>query len=555
MGVVILHAQTPGVFARESSAQTPPGPSGRRQAPDDARAPLTRAYQALAARERAVFRALAVLPADFDAEAAAVVTGAGVAPEIVFEVLMRLESSSLVQRADSDSEQHRFRLRTAASRYAMALLTDAGEVRACYDRLVDWLWQRVRVLTQMYMLSHAESQWLHERVSYLAVAVDRTWSAGDDDRHDLLAVLLAYFYLHNGEPEKGQALIRRALDRDPASAYRSDLLTWTVWLSELDFAPEQAIRLLGEAVASARAGGNQWALTRALNTLATACSLVGDAEAANRHYEEAISTTSRLDDEFGLALCLHIYAWFLMGQGRGDEAAAAVAATPVTFPEQANPHQLGSYLFVRSLAELNAGQVAAAEQGLRDAVAVFRENDPSLPYVVEALALVALHTDQARRCLALLTAAALMRATAPASARTPGWWHGRLVGAERAAAQLLPDGEAKRVRRTAESLTRPQLLSYLLGESDMLAEPGSSELTRREFEIARLVAAGMANREVAEHLRIAGSTVSSHIKHIYTKLMIRSRTQLAAWVAATEHQDDRTSDPPQTDLVTTSRPH
>ena len=515
---------------------------------------MARAYHALAARERIVFRALAVLSADFDAEAAAVVTGPVVAPEIVFEVLTRLESRGLVERADSDSEQHRFRLRPEASNYAMTLLTETDEVTACYHRLVDWLWQRVRMLTQVYMLSHAESQWLHDRVAYLAVAVEWTWSVGDDDRHDLLAVLLAYFYLHNGDPEKGHALIKRALGRDPASAYRSDLLTWTVWLSELDFTPEQAIRLLGEAVASARAGGNQWALTRALNTLASAYVLMDDLDRADRHYAEAISTASRLDDEFGLALCLHIYAWFLMGQGRDDEAVSAIAATPVTFPEQANPHQLGSYLFVRSLAELDAGQVAAAEQGLRDAVAVFRENDPSLPYVVEALALVALHTDQARRCLALLTAAALMRATAPASARAPGWWRTRLAGAARAATQLLPDDEVKRVRRTAETLTRPQLVSYLLGESDMLAEPGSSELTRREFEIARLVASGMANRAVAEHLRIADSTVSSHIKRIYTKLMIRSRTQLAAWVAATEHEDDQANGRPGTRLVGTSRP-
>jgi transcriptional regulator SbtR-like protein len=57
LGVVMLHAQKPGASARETSEETPPGPPVRRSAPDEARAPTgepppTRAYQALAARER-----------------------------------------------------------------------------------------------------------------------------------------------------------------------------------------------------------------------------------------------------------------------------------------------------------------------------------------------------------------------------------------------------------------------------------------------------------------------------------------------------------------------
>lgn len=560
LGEATVHTQTPASLER-GRAERVPGLPGPRTSPGTARfvgvagrAVLERAYRDLTAHERMVFRALAVFPGDFDAEAAAVVTGSGVAPEVVFEVLTGLESRALVLRAVSESEQHRFWLPAASSAYARELLDDAGEVRAAYHRLVDWLWQRVRVLTQVYMLSNLESQWLHDRISYLAVAVDWTWSAGDDDRHDLLAVVLAYFCLHNGDPEKGHALIQRALARDPRSAYRSDVLTWTVWLSEREFELRQALELLDEAVANARKRRNQWALVRALNTLATVYALIDDHDNADRHYAEAIDTAEQLDDEFGRALCLHIHAWFLMGQGRNDEAMAAIAATPVVFLEQASPHQLGSYLFVRSLSELDAGQVAAAEQGLRDAVTVYRDNDPSLPYVVEGLALVALRSDQARRCLALLTAATLVRASAPASARTPAWWQERLQDARTRSTRLLTADEAGRVRRTAETLTRKQLISYLVGESDVLAHPGSTELTRREFEIAQLVASGLANREVAEHLRIADSTVSSHIKHIYTKLMIRSRTQLAAWVAAMSRRDDRTNDPPDGGLVRTSRP-
>ena len=55
-------------------------------------------------------------------------------------------------------------------------------------------------------------------------------------------------------------------------------------------------------------------------------------------------------------------------------------------------------------------------------------------------------------------------------------------------------------------------------------------LTRREREIAGLVADGLGNREIAEQLFLSKRTVDSHLEHIFTKLGFTSRTQLAAWV-------------------------
>ncbi|GAB3721992.1 LuxR C-terminal-related transcriptional regulator [Amycolatopsis oliviviridis] len=55
-------------------------------------------------------------------------------------------------------------------------------------------------------------------------------------------------------------------------------------------------------------------------------------------------------------------------------------------------------------------------------------------------------------------------------------------------------------------------------------------LTPRESEIARLVAAGMSNREIAARLVIARRTVETHLQHISNKLDFANRTQLAIWV-------------------------
>ncbi len=54
-------------------------------------------------------------------------------------------------------------------------------------------------------------------------------------------------------------------------------------------------------------------------------------------------------------------------------------------------------------------------------------------------------------------------------------------------------------------------------------------LSEREGEIVRLVAAGLSNQQIAQHLTIALSTVKWHIKQIYNKLNVNSRTQLLAY--------------------------
>jgi DNA-binding CsgD family transcriptional regulator len=59
----------------------------------------------------------------------------------------------------------------------------------------------------------------------------------------------------------------------------------------------------------------------------------------------------------------------------------------------------------------------------------------------------------------------------------------------------------------------------------------SGRLTRRELEIAGLLAEGLSNREIATRLVISQRTVETHVDHILSKLGMTSRTQVAAWVA------------------------
>jgi DNA-binding NarL/FixJ family response regulator len=60
-----------------------------------------------------------------------------------------------------------------------------------------------------------------------------------------------------------------------------------------------------------------------------------------------------------------------------------------------------------------------------------------------------------------------------------------------------------------------------------LRAPEATALTRREREIARHVALGLRNAEVAERLSISELTVKTHLNNIFQKLGLRDRVQLA----------------------------
>jgi DNA-binding CsgD family transcriptional regulator len=55
-------------------------------------------------------------------------------------------------------------------------------------------------------------------------------------------------------------------------------------------------------------------------------------------------------------------------------------------------------------------------------------------------------------------------------------------------------------------------------------------LSDRERELARLVAAGLTNREIAAELHLSEKTVANHLTRIFAKLEISSRSALAAAV-------------------------
>jgi DNA-binding CsgD family transcriptional regulator len=64
-----------------------------------------------------------------------------------------------------------------------------------------------------------------------------------------------------------------------------------------------------------------------------------------------------------------------------------------------------------------------------------------------------------------------------------------------------------------------------------------TQLTRRQSEIADLLARGLTNRQIADLLFISERTAENHVKHILHKLGFHNRSQVAAWATANNHTD------------------
>ncbi len=93
-----------------------------------------------------------------------------------------------------------------------------------------------------------------------------------------------------------------------------------------------------------------------------------------------------------------------------------------------------------------------------------------------------------------------------------------------------------RVRQTADALGSAPLRGRAEELQRLVRGRGSIDeawypLSAREFEVAREIAAGKTNAEIAEALFVSPKTVSAHVEHILAKLGVARRSEIAAWTA------------------------
>ncbi len=75
----------------------------------------------------------------------------------------------------------------------------------------------------------------------------------------------------------------------------------------------------------------------------------------------------------------------------------------------------------------------------------------------------------------------------------------------------------------------PRLVGLILRRHAGIGRREPNELSRREGDIVRLIAAGLSNREISSRLGLSDKTVKNHISHIFAKLNVTARTQVVVY--------------------------
>jgi DNA-binding NarL/FixJ family response regulator len=189
---------------------------------------------------------------------------------------------------------------------------------------------------------------------------------------------------------------------------------------------------------------------------------------------------------------------------------------------------------VRSMLENTEFEIVGEASSGHEALSIARQTDPRLTLLDIRMAggdgldaLVTLKQAHPRMSIIMLTT--YDNPTYMARAVAGGAAGYLLKGIDR---ELML--RSMRAVANGETLLSPKdFVSSLRGITDMAA--GSKDLRQplsaREQEVLRLLATGLANREIAMILLIAEGTVKTHVEHIITKLDVSDRVQAAVWAA------------------------
>ncbi len=503
------------------------------------RAALDWGHHLLNEQERKLFRRLSVFPGSFELAAAETVCAGPdtPAPEVM-GLLHRLVEKSLVVPEAAPGGQTRYRMLETIRQYAAVRLLEAAEgdaLRRCHADHFLALAEHAAAFERR----PGQADWLQRlEADHDDLRAALQWSrAHDRGRWVRLALALPWFWLVRGHLSEARDWLQGVLAVPSLTrAERARALFWlsrtALWQGEYEVA-----RQLGEeSLAVARELGDEVLVGWTLSVLGSVHTYLGDDEVGQACLEEmlALARTSeqRVDALISLGELLLL---------RGDLAAARrhleLGLAAATEPDARWIVATGA-LFL-AIVDYYERDYRSARSRVRDALDVFRQvgNYYALSGALQMAAALALAAGDPARTLRLAAAAEALRDAirAPLARR----WHAvvRSLVVEPAQAALSPE-LAEVAWAEGQRLGVDQAVAYALAEPGLgpaegggaESMPGTAPLSRREREVALLVARGLTNRQVARQLVIAERTVEGHLERIRGKLDVHSRTQIAVWV-------------------------
>ena len=462
-----------------------------------------------------------------------------VPPATVLDVLSSLVDKSLVLKDDVQGIAC-YRLHESMREFAGLKTREAGEEEAVELRCVDhYVSEGRRNAAQARFRLVAWLGWMDVEIDNIRWVLRRCVLRGDAARGTGLAVDVGWYWITRSMTE-GVRWLDELLAMGPGDAvsYAGGLFM-RGFIALLQVDPIAARPLLERAARALREAGRPGRLVNALAMASIAAHMTGDPAAARLLRDEAQDVAAGLEDVEARIAVLQALAFD--GFFGGDLAAVVSASSEGArlSRESGDLYALDTWLMNLGIAALIAGRPDEAKPLFAEALPIARMIDDRVSqfHLLDASACILAGSGQARLAAQLLGAGATVGAGA--GARLMPFLAPHVAQAETAAIAALGRPRFDAAFLAGSRLDRDAAVRLALGESGeaVVTAPeraGAGLLSKREEEVARLVADGLSNKEIGARLFISEHTVDSHVRAILNKLGFDSRARIAAWVSASE---------------------
>ena len=518
---------------------------GRRGAPQrqqSLRALIDWSYELCSDQDKLAWARVSAFSGSFDLEAAEYVAGGSRLDRLdVLGAMHSLVDKSILIR-EEEGGQVRFRLLHALREYGQEKLAASGEQDEVRRRHLHWYERMIERFAREW-IGPDQVAWVNRLTSEQANLRTALTSALAESPPGTTALritrTMSIFWGVRGLAGEARYWMDQALAASTApSADRVSALRSSAWFALLQGDKAAAQPMLEEAIALAPQYADPYEHAYLEQTRGMAAFFDGDLGLGAEHFQQALTGFQQNRARGG-----ELFALFGLGLAHGLGGDHALGLELLEQCVKLS-NDLGE-LFWRSHAlwamahvEVSVGEVNRAEAVAKDALRLQRRlsNRLASAFTLDTLAWTAEMQGRHERAARLFGAAAaiwdVLRA-APAYYSTFEIGHNEHV--ERVREAL---GEQAYQEAFDRGYEMPPVAAHDFaletkkrGSTSRRDNVHPMPLTRREREIAELVAQGRTNKEIAESLVIAQRTVEGHVQNILTKLDFSSRAQIAGWVA------------------------
>ncbi|WP_432093317.1 ATP-binding protein [Streptomyces sp. bgisy100] len=491
--------------------------------------------------ERLMWARLSVFPDGFDLRAAEqVCAGDGIAPDTVLDLVVGLVDKSVLAHEERGARM-RYWLPDTLRRYGRERLAASGEEHMLRERHRDH-YRTIAEEAEATWFGPGQLAWFTRlRAEHPNFRAALEFSLGEPGGAPAALGLAASLWIHRlgfGSFHEGRQWLDRALAAGPEPGpERAKALFVDGLLAVLQGDIDAADARVAECRSLGAPLGEDPDLVRATVNLDGLVALFrGDFPRAERLLEDALERHRAADDAGNAAVTRFMLTTVCAntddpaGTAHAEECLALCEAHEAQWSRTHALWALGLDHYRRG-SHQRAGTLV--RHALRDKP--LSHDQWGVAQCLEVLGWCAAAAGQGERAATLLGAADATWRVAGSALTGLGHLQAGHQQCEAALRAELGDAAYTAAVRAGERLTLEQSVSYALEESPAPAPPpasaASAPLTRREHQVAGLVAEGMTNKGIAAELTISRRTAEGHVEHILTKLGFTSRAQIAAWAA------------------------